>query len=662
MVPPELQAILLAGGEGERLYPLNEQPDITPKALLPIANRPLLYYPLKYLMDQGQVTFREIIIVVTKHIKHRIVQFLEDYADEFASLQHRTTGTAAGTAVAAATAAATTTAGVGGGAVAGAGSRINGAGDIAPRIIVETVDDSVVDSAQALKCCAKHIRRDFLVMSVDTICDIPLLDVLQVHRRNDATVTMVLKQQSRAMLPELASQLEATIPAGGDGGPHGSGTAIGVGGSDAKTRGGGGGKRGKKKGGKGGAVDDMMAGDSSMEVDRMKLTEYIGVDPKTHRVAFYSTGGGVVDGKLRLTRSFMRRWPNTVFSTSFLDAHFYIFSRWVMDLLNYDQIVAKRKEEELVRKEKENENVVSDDDDTLDNVQDSDENDSDNEDDSGNDSKRRTSEEDIDEAEHPLIVSHFTSIKHELVPYLVTRQHTKLDFDLRDREFPRSAMISAEYNMQTYAHRLSSTHVSNASPDLIKCFAFIAPFTVGEPRPMIHMSHLPASVYYCKRCETLTDYFDINRDIARGDVPMYALQHRITATPSTPIVAGAPGGTGSPLVAPSGGPLSSSASRARSLSSVGQKVIAPDGTETVEYQAHIGPLCVVGRGLQALGERVTLKKSNVGNHVKIGKNSKLSNSIIMDHVTIGEKYVHSIYLSIYLSTLSCSCFWSLWTL
>jgi glucose-1-phosphate thymidylyltransferase len=78
-----VKGVVLAGGSGSRLFPLTL---VTNKHLLPVYDRPMIYYPLETLREMG---CREVLVVVGGRSVGDILELLHDGSDLDLSLTYR---------------------------------------------------------------------------------------------------------------------------------------------------------------------------------------------------------------------------------------------------------------------------------------------------------------------------------------------------------------------------------------------------------------------------------------------------------------------------------------------------------------------------------------------------------------------------------------------
>ncbi|ETV83631.1 hypothetical protein H257_04322 [Aphanomyces astaci] len=235
----EFQAVILAGGSGVRLYPLTEE---TPKPLLLLNDRPLLYYQLALLEKSG---FSDVLVITTTEMKDQICDYkLRQYDGKIG-------------------------------------------------IDVVAVEGDVGETADALRAVSDRIRSDFIVIAGDLVTDCVLQHVADLHRINDASVTMLLKQE---------------------------------------------------------VIGEPVKGSKSKDKPRRdrEMIDCIGLvdsDSRVVHIAHSIFANDDMEGSedVEMPLALLKRRPRINMRTDLYDAHVYIFPHWVLDLLHEKKHIASIK-------------------------------------------------------------------------------------------------------------------------------------------------------------------------------------------------------------------------------------------------------------------------------------------------------------------------------
>lgn len=142
-------------GFGESLYPLTEDDDQC-KALLPICNRPMLSYPLAWVEEAG---VQRVIVICHEEFQSQISAYVKSFSNLKISVE-------------------------------------------APSSVDETAG-----TAEVIRDVRAKITTDFILLGCDFMCSIPATEMLNMHRRYDATLTSMLYESTSDIFKDSDSDV-----------------------------------------------------------------------------------------------------------------------------------------------------------------------------------------------------------------------------------------------------------------------------------------------------------------------------------------------------------------------------------------------------------------------------------------------------------------------
>lgn len=168
MTSTDFQAIVLAGGRGSRLTELIESSEhSTPKCLLPVVDKPMIYYPINALVQAdfvGKFGVRSVIVI------HQV--FPTDILVIVPDVHEKQIADA-----------------------------IN---SLFPSVNFELFpipSSDELGTAESLRLAANKIKSDFVVVSCDAITDYPLLSLINEHRTHEPDLIALISNVKLPMPP-----------------------------------------------------------------------------------------------------------------------------------------------------------------------------------------------------------------------------------------------------------------------------------------------------------------------------------------------------------------------------------------------------------------------------------------------------------------------------
>ena len=160
--------MILSGGQGSKLYPLAEQ---IPKALLTIANKPVIWYVIEFLHKYG---FEEAIIVAQPAFFDRIQSSVETFVTTYSIP-----------------------------------IKLN-------CVCLPSDKQKEMGTADALRYIQPHIKSDLLILPCDILIDIHLQHFANIHRCHNSVLTILLTPKTQPAASDQSAGAMKTYKAGHD--------------------------------------------------------------------------------------------------------------------------------------------------------------------------------------------------------------------------------------------------------------------------------------------------------------------------------------------------------------------------------------------------------------------------------------------------------------